>query len=507
MITKTINANGSNGLHKFALRVSEDTTSGNSSFMGYSFILSPIQTGYWSGWGNGISYKIKIGDNTFNGTIPDYDGSSTIILSSGSNIEIPHNSDGTKTINISFSVTDTTGQSYTCGNASNSSNMVLSVLHKKPEIIDVNLVEKNTLLTSVGVDDDYVVANLSIKEFTIDVETYDGATVTKYEVINGEKVYDSATNVVRVDFQKNELVTRYNELLEREVADLYIRITDSLGGVLQFVFPYTYIIPYTKPSIEKTSTSIKRKTGWSEQQQKNLVLTDNFGVLNFVGTCYKGNDAVGNNNNPTVQYKIWSANESEPSTYNTLTTPNIANVTIKDFEIGNLLYTEPYNYKIRIYDVFFKEETTITIKVNILPTGVSVWSEYKDRVDFLKITQGGISVATFVNIEKEKEIATNEFLNGKRIYARLYTGTMPSVSATNTVLQYLKFEFTEAWIDQSLSYITKELETLPTTFYYSSSDYLRTWINKGSDGKHIRIRQGIDLSAYTFNIVVKYIKD
>ena len=504
MITKTINANGSNGLHKFALRVSEDTTSGNSSFMGYSFILSPIQTGYWSGWGNGISYKIKIGDNTFNGTIPDYDGSSTIILSSGSNIEIPHNSDGTKTINISFSVTDTTGQSYTCGNASNSSNMVLSVLHKKPEIIDVNIVEKNTLLTSVGVDDDYVVANLSIKEFTIDVETYDGATVTKYEVINGNKVYDSATNVIRVDFQKNELVTRYNELLEREVADLYIRITDSLGGVLQFVFPYTYIIPYTKPSIEKTSTSIKRKTGWSEQQQKNLALTDNFGVLNFVGTCYKGNDVIGNANNPKVEYKIW--NTTEPN-YSVLTTPNTANVTIKDYEISDILYTSPYNYKIKIYDTFTTTETTINVKSDKVPTGVSVWTEYKDRVDFLKITQGGMSVATFVNIEKEKEIATNEFLNGKRIYARLYTGNMPSVSVTNTVLQYLNFEFTEAWIDQSLSYITKETETLPTTFYYSSSDYLRIWINKGSDGKHIRIRQGIDLSTYTFNIVVKYIKD
>lgn len=505
MITKTINANGSNGLHKFALRVSEDTTSGNSSFMGYSFILSPIQTGYWSGWGNKISYKIKIGDNTFNGTIPDYDGSSTIILSSGSNIEIPHNSDGTKTINISFSVTDTTGQSYTCGNASNSSNMVLSVLHKKPEIIDVNIVEKNTLLTSVGVDDDYVVANLSIKEFTIDVETYDGATVTKYEVINGNKVYDSATNVVRVDFQKNELVTRYNELLEREVADLYIRITDSLGGVLQFVFPYTYIIPYTKPSIEKTSTSIKRKTGWSEQQQKNLVLTDNFGVLNFVGTCYKGNDAVGNNNNPTVQYKIWSANESEPSTYNTLTTPNIANVTIKDFEIGNLLYTESYNYKIRIYDVFFKEETTITIKVNILPTGVSVWSEYKDRVDFLKITQGGISVATFVNIEKEKEIATNEFLNGKRIYKKHFTGKMPTTSKTTTVLFLYNFDATQVWIDESLSFLTSVATTLPTNFYTSENDYLRMYVRKNE--KSIVYNSGVDMSSWDYSIVLAYTKD
>ena len=497
MITKTINANGSNGLHKFALRVSEDTTSGNSSFMGYSFILSPIQTGYWSGWGNGISYKIKIGDNTFNGTIPDYDGSSTIILSSGSNIEIPHNSDGTKTINISFSVTDTTGQSYTCGNASNSSNMVLSVLHKKPEIIDVNIVEKNTLLTSVGVDDDYVVANLSIKEFTIDVETYDGATVTKYEVINGNKVYDSATNVIRVDFQKNELVTRYNELLERDIADLYIRVTDNLGGVFQFAYPYTYIIPYTKPSIEKTSTTIKRKTG------NGTVLTDNKALLNFVGTCYKGNDAVGNNNKPTVQYKIWGTRESEPSTYNTLTTPNTANVTIKDFEIGNLLYTEPYNYKIRIYDVFFKEETTITIKVDTLPTGVSVWSEYKDRVDFVKITIGGVDIEQKIILNEE--IPTTFYINGKRIYKKHFTGKMPTTSKTTTVLFLYDFDATQVWIDESLSFLTSVATTLPINFYTSENDYLRIHVRKNE--KSIVYNSGMDMSAWDYSIVLAYTKD
>lgn len=322
------------------------------------------------------------------------------------------------------------GASFSPTTGSASGELTLTALHDAPTLNDVTCKEKNTLLTSVGVGDDYVVANLSIKEFTIDVDTYDGATVTKYEVINGEKVYDSTTNVVKVDFQKNELVTRYNELLERDVADLYIRITDDLGGVLQFVYPYTYIIPYTKPSIEKTSTTIKRKTG------NGTVLTDNKALLNFVGTCYKGNDTVGNNNKPTVQYKIWGNNESEPSTYNTLTTPNVANVTIKDFEIGDLLYTEPYNYKIRIYDVFFKEETTITIKVDTLPTGVSVWSEYKDRVNFSKLTI------------KHKEVTPNEdvgktataWLSGDYNFPANQTQTIPFVNFETEAEDYFKLE-------------------------------------------------------------------
>ena len=118
-ITKTITANGSKGHHRFSLKVNEDRTSGNTSFTSFSFKMEPIQTGWdWNGWNDKVSYQIKIGDKTYNGTIPSYNGSSTVTLKSESNIEIPHNTDGTKTIDISFSVKDTTGVNYTCGDAS-----------------------------------------------------------------------------------------------------------------------------------------------------------------------------------------------------------------------------------------------------------------------------------------------------------------------------------------------------------------------------------------------------
>lgn len=127
--TKTISDNGSKGHHKFTLEVNENSVSGTKSTLDYSFKLSPIQKGWdWSSWGNSISYSIAIGDNSYSGTIPAYDGSSTVTLKSGSNIEIEHNSDGTKTIPISFTVTDGAGQSYTCGNASASDEMVLTAI-------------------------------------------------------------------------------------------------------------------------------------------------------------------------------------------------------------------------------------------------------------------------------------------------------------------------------------------------------------------------------------------
>ena len=41
--TKILNANGSKGHHKFKLTVNEESTSGNSSYMSYSFTIAPIQ--------------------------------------------------------------------------------------------------------------------------------------------------------------------------------------------------------------------------------------------------------------------------------------------------------------------------------------------------------------------------------------------------------------------------------------------------------------------------------
>lgn len=131
--TKTITANGSKGHHVFTLIVNEDSTNieTNKSSGTYTFQISPIQTGWnWSGWGNNISYSGSIGGTTFSGTIPQYNGSSTITLSSGS-FEIEHNTDGNKTIAISFSVTDNTGANYTCGNASASGEMTLTYIPRK----------------------------------------------------------------------------------------------------------------------------------------------------------------------------------------------------------------------------------------------------------------------------------------------------------------------------------------------------------------------------------------
>lgn len=133
--TKTITANGSKGYHKFTLNVTEENTSiaNNNSPMSFSFVLSPIQTGWDFYWGSGIAYTITINGESYSGNITAYDGSSTITIRTGT-LTVPHNDDGSKTINISFTVTDTTGQNYTPGNASASEKMILTKIPRASSI-------------------------------------------------------------------------------------------------------------------------------------------------------------------------------------------------------------------------------------------------------------------------------------------------------------------------------------------------------------------------------------
>ena len=133
----TITANGSKGHHKFTLEVTESNYSvnNNTSDVSFTFKIAPIQSGYnWSGWGSYISYTITIDGTNYTGTIGSYNGSSTVTLKSDSKTGIQHNNDGTKTISFSFTVSDTSGQSYTCGNATKSGSLVLTTIPRASQI-------------------------------------------------------------------------------------------------------------------------------------------------------------------------------------------------------------------------------------------------------------------------------------------------------------------------------------------------------------------------------------
>ena len=150
----SISSNGSKGHHKFTLNVTnkleETSIKDNASTVSFGFVLSSLGGGWnWEQWGANISYVITINGTNYTGSIANYDGYSDVTLKSGS-FAVKHNTDGNKTISFSFSVTDTSGQNYTCGNASASGSMALTTIPRNLSITSLNITSISETSAMVG---------------------------------------------------------------------------------------------------------------------------------------------------------------------------------------------------------------------------------------------------------------------------------------------------------------------------------------------------------------------
>lgn len=148
----SISSNGSRGHHKFTLNVTDGNASvkDNTSTVSFSFVLSSLGGGWnWEQWGANITYTVTINGTNYTGSIANYDGYSSVTLKSGS-LTIGHNSDGNKTISFSFSVTDTSGQTYTCGNASASGSMALTAIPRYLSITSLSIASITETSVVVG---------------------------------------------------------------------------------------------------------------------------------------------------------------------------------------------------------------------------------------------------------------------------------------------------------------------------------------------------------------------
>lgn len=192
----SIYANGSKGHHKFTLTVTETGTSvsNNTSTISFNFKLSPIVSGYdWAQWTNPsrtVSYTVNVNGTNYTGTIPNYDGSSTVTLKSGTQT-VAHNTDGTKTISYYFSVNDTTGATYTSGNANANGTLALTTLERPPTgaapIITASVVDTNSKTIALTGDSKKLIRYHSNARATMSAEAQAGAAIDEslYIIRNG----------------------------------------------------------------------------------------------------------------------------------------------------------------------------------------------------------------------------------------------------------------------------------------------------------------------------------
>ena len=98
------------------------------------------------------------------------------------------------------------------------------------------------------------------------------------------------------------------------------------------------------------------------------------------------------------------------------------------------------------------------------------------------------------------EIKTGTWIDNKPVYRRFFTinlGAASNISQAHSLTDLDKF-----WINQSASFVFRYNESLPSTWYYSDTDWARTWMTNTS----IRFRSPIDLTNRVLWVAVEYTK-
>lgn len=220
----SIQANGSKGHHKFILTVTEGAISipNNTSPVSYKFQIAPVQTSWnWEQWGAYIKYSFKINGVEYTGSIDAYDGYSTVTLKSGTQT-VTHNADGSKSISYSFSVTDTSGVTYTSGNASASGTLALT---KIPRYATVNQSLKSRTETTI-------VMNWS-SDNTVDYIWYskdNGSTWSGLDVADGKSGSYTISGLTAN--------TKYNIKTRVRRKDSQLTTDSSALSVTTYAYPY-----------------------------------------------------------------------------------------------------------------------------------------------------------------------------------------------------------------------------------------------------------------------------
>lgn len=131
-----ITANGSKGHgHKFTLTVNETSTDviNNTSEVSINLQLSGAAT-TWPWTGHTVNYSVTVNGVTTAGSFNKYGTNKGTVYSPSpltlvnKTQTVEHNNDGTKELEISFRITDNSGASYVCGNASASGVVELTVI-------------------------------------------------------------------------------------------------------------------------------------------------------------------------------------------------------------------------------------------------------------------------------------------------------------------------------------------------------------------------------------------
>lgn len=102
----------------------------------------------------------------------------------------------------------------------------------------------------------------------------------------------------------------------------------------------------------------------------------------------------------------------------------------------------------------------------------------------------------------DTEKIVGKWINNKPIYSKTINFEVENNSDKS--INYNIQNVENIWIDESASYIMGEYETLAVNWYYSSSDWCRTWANKNQG--YLRFKCPSSLGTRTCYVTLRYTK-
>ena len=364
--------------YSITLTVTETSTSVADNTSVVSYTLTATKSGGSGYYTSNKTNPVKVtlgGTEVVNKKVTyDFTGSTpkTITLASGTQT-ITHDADGTKTISCSGYFKDAENS---LGNATASGNLTLTPLHKPPEPSINSITETNSVLTGYGITGNKFVAYLSKKQFGISSIKYDGVSITNYTIKNGTNTLTASgePSTITLDFKNKALA------LENNKVKIELTAIDSMNSIGSTSIEYENPILYFPATI--VASSFKSQTRRAGQLTGNITLSAN-------GTYYNG--SVGSQAvSPKVYYRY---KEKTASTFNSWTQIADGSVSKNNGNWSTSITLSGFNYQ-KAYDIEVKvsdnvaEANSLNVATasTTIPVGEPTWTEYKDRVDFKKLT-------------------------------------------------------------------------------------------------------------------------
>lgn len=366
----------------------------------------------------------------------------------------------------------------------------MSIVNANPTFNNFEFEDTNLTTLALTGNNQNIIQGYSNVKATIPINYI--AIANKYATMR--KYSFTCSDIQRdIPYSNNESTSNIIENVKSGVFNVYA--IDSRNNSTLVTKNANQTIAYNQ--LTKGNISILRDNGVSEETK--LTLNGFVDLVDF-------GEVINSIQEAKYRYKTTDSSTWSSYTDITLTIDENGNFTFSDYILGDtnngFNIGDSYNIEVLISD----ELSNITFTAN-LNSGIPNIALHKNGVGIMgkyDTNEGGLLQIAGKNIFR---YSTNEYdtgykwIDGKTIYGKIFELTVGNDS--NISYNHNLTNIGMIRVNQGDSFIYNGNETLPATWYYSSSDWARTWANSTT----IRFRSPSSLGNRTLYAIIEYTKN